>query len=105
MPYIRRVPSYRTPSAGPPARAYEQRPDRKEDWKFYHSRPWYNLRSAKLARDPLCEPCLKEGRTTLATQVHHVKDRKTHPELAFDQDNLESVCVSCHNTKRRNGKP
>ncbi|MGG0448254.1 HNH endonuclease, partial [Bacillus mycoides] len=27
----------------------------------------------------------------------HIKELEHHPELALDMDNLETVCVNCHN--------
>lgn len=28
--------------------------------------------------------------------VHHIKERRDYPELAYDPDNLISLCFSCH---------
>ena len=49
---------------------------------------------------PLCEDPFKDHErrddTETAKQVHHVKGLATHPELAYDLDNLMSVCTRCH---------
>lgn len=102
----RRVPSYRPPTL--PRRPntvarqrYENRPERRADRDFYKSREWRDTREVKLGRDPLCEPCKRRGLTVVAKHVHHKLERKTHPELAFDLDNLESCCAPCHNRKRK----
>lgn len=29
--------------------------------------------------------------------VHHIKELENHPEFTLDIDNLETVCVDCHN--------
>lgn len=63
---------------------------------FYSSHRWRVLSEAKRARDPLCEQCLAEGRTTAAEEVHHIKSVEQYPELKWDVDNLMSVCVVCH---------
>lgn len=63
---------------------------------FYTSTPWRNLRAQYLADNPLCMECGRNGRVTAANEVHHVKPRKQHPELAYEWDNLESLCKSCH---------
>ncbi|MFR4484057.1 HNH endonuclease [Sellimonas intestinalis] len=34
-----------------------------------------------------------------ATQVHHIKELKENPELAFDEENLISLCTQCHNIR------
>lgn len=48
--------------------------------------------------NPLCEdPLGKHPKTTrTASQVHHVNPLATHPEQAFDMENLQSLCTSCH---------
>ena len=75
--------------------------ERANDKLFYKRAAWRNLRSLKLAIDPLCQRCKSEGRTTLAVHVHHVKPRKLHPDLAFDMDNLRSLCLPCHTKEER----
>ncbi len=55
---------------------------------------WRRIRDRHLAGHPLCESCKEQGRYVLATLVHHVRplsDGGTH-----DEDNLMSLCVSCH---------
>jgi len=74
---------------------------RLEDSRFYKRVAWLKLRSIKLDQNPLCETCEKDGLTTLAVHVHHVKARKAHPDLELDIDNLEALCHPCH-TKEEN---
>ena len=57
----------------------------------YNSR-WQRIRKIKLNADPLCAECLRNGRTTVATQVHH-KDGNVRNN---SPDNLESLCIECH---------
>lgn len=55
---------------------------------------WRKRRNKYIKEHPLCEECLKEGKITVATEVHHIipiKDGGTH-----DYDNLMSLCKSCH---------
>lgn len=67
---------------------------------FHNSPKWRNKRAAILKRDQYrCVECRKYGRITEATIVHHIKPYEEYPELAFDNDNLESLCLPCHNTK------
>ena len=71
------------------------RTDTKEQ-AFYTGTRWRKLRAYKLRQDPLCEICLKEGRTKAAELVHHKQEIKQDgEEMALD--NLESLCVRCHN--------
>lgn len=65
---------------------------------FYKSTAWRKCREVVLIRDHyLCQPCLRLGRITTANTVHHIKPLEDHPELALDEDNLESICPVCHN--------
>jgi 5-methylcytosine-specific restriction enzyme A len=68
-------------------------------WKFYNSRKWRNKRIQALKRDNYeCQRCKHKGKVTLTSlQVHHKKEVKTHPELALSIDNLETLCIKCHN--------
>lgn len=63
---------------------------------FYVSKNWRGLRAYKLYVNPFCERCLPT--LTQATEVHHIKEVKTHPELSLEFDNLESLCKTCHST-------
>lgn len=88
--------------AGParrPARLAPGERARVQDKAFYKLPRWRSLRALKLHTDPLCEVCQRANQITPAQHVHHLKPRKSHPELAFDFDNLESICIPCHNAK------
>ncbi|EHG21770.1 hypothetical protein HMPREF9334_00473 [Selenomonas infelix ATCC 43532] len=54
-----------------------------------------------MAGHPLCEKCKEQERYVLATLVHHIRplaDGGTH-----DEDNLMSLCASCHERIHRRG--
>lgn len=69
--------------------------DKKAD-KFYHSKQWKELSRAVLIRAGYkCAIC-----GGLATEVHHVKDIRTHWELRLDIKNLQPLCTACHNSQR-----
>lgn len=63
---------------------------------------WQQLRAAKLKAQPLCEECERRGIVRAATEVHHIRPvgSALTPEgmktLAYDRNNLMSVCVQCH---------
>ncbi len=71
--------------------------------KFYHSRIWKNKVNEILQRDNFeCQECKREGLVTTKLDnkkldVHHKKELKKFPELALDNDNLETVCIRHHN--------
>ncbi|MEH7670866.1 HNH endonuclease [Bacillus sp. JJ689] len=77
--------------------------------KFYKSKEWESLRKKVMKRAKYeCEHCKKKGKVTtrdtldkrgrkMKMDVNHIKPVKTHPHLALDLDNLEYLCVRCHN--------
>lgn len=60
------------------------------------------MRELKIAQQPLCEMCLKEGKTTIAEDVHHIEsfmstdDHMRRMALAYDYENLMSICKIHH---------
>lgn len=69
----------------------------------YSTARWRNVRNSYLMQFPLCQKCLAEGRTSATQEIHHVIPLKTCNgdlnyllQLAFDYDNLMSVCCQCH---------
>lgn len=68
-----------------------------------NSRRWRRLRIAYLSAHPLCEDCEQAGRTTPATEVHHIRPVESAAgrhadmqELAFNPCNLRALCKACH---------
>ena len=68
--------------------------------QFYNSNEWKTLREKKLQDEEYqCEKCNSKGKRKLATEVHHKKYIQTDEgwELRLDYDNLEALCIDCHN--------
>lgn len=62
------------------------------------SKRWPALRLQAKRRDGFhCRECGAAG----DLEVDHIKPVRTHPELAFDLSNLQTLCVSCHSRKTR----
>jgi len=70
--------------------------------KLLNCTRWRALRVKKLTAQPLCERCLERDKYTFATEVHHIRpvdtalDDESKTQLAYDYDNLMSVCHTCH---------
>lgn len=70
--------------------------------RLINSKRWRDCRERQLRQQPLCEVCNKEGRIRLAEEVHHItpiesmSDAISMERLAYDPDNLMSVCRECH---------
>lgn len=63
-------------------------------------RPWRRTRERILVRDNyLCQPCRKDDRITLATEVDHIVPQF---EGGGEGDvNLQSICGECHEAKTK----
>lgn len=81
-----------------------------EKKSFYNSGDWNLLRLEALKRDNYeCQECKRLGfvhvdskkeegkRKSVELNVHHIKEIENHPELALELDNLETLCLGCHN--------
>lgn len=65
---------------------------------FYQTTEWRKLRAAYRRAHPLCEECLRKGRTEPANVVDHIKEI-TDGGDPLDWNNLQSLCRACHNRK------
>lgn len=65
--------------------------------KLINCHRWRKLRNEQLKRNPLCAIC-----GDIATEVHHLKPIESEKEynkmeaLAYDINNLQSLCHKCH---------
>lgn len=60
---------------------------------------WRRARSSFLMEHPLCEECLRKGRTTPATVVDHIIPHKGNRDLFWDDENWQALCKPCHDRK------
>ncbi|MGY3716775.1 HNH endonuclease [Sutcliffiella cohnii] len=82
--------------------------------KFYNSKAWKKIRPDILKRDNReCQECKRRGdvvtdtneysekakRKKIQLVVDHIKELEDYPELALDAENLQTLCVNCHNKK------
>lgn len=81
-----------------PARITGKQAGRTETTNFYRSAAWRNVRAIYISQHPLCEQCEREGRTTAAKEIDHIKPIRQGGE-ALSFDNLQSLCSSCHAKK------
>ncbi len=70
--------------------------------RIYNSTRWQRLRDLKFRNDPLCERCAEAGIVRPAEDIHHIvsfmstDDPEKRRFLAYDYDNLQSLCKQCH---------
>ena len=75
----------------------EVRP-RDEIDKLYKTNKWRKLRKLVIARDfGVCQECQRRGITTRGVVVHHIIEAREDITKFWDIDNLELVCLACHN--------
>ena len=65
----------------------------------YNTAAWQRLRLAKLASDPLCQPCGMRGDLTIANTVDHVTAIASGGNAFPALNELMSMCERCHNEK------
>lgn len=59
---------------------------------------WEKLREDIMRRDHgMCQPCLRSGHTTIATQVDHIVQKADGG--TDDPANLQAICEPCHREK------
>ena len=74
---------------------------KRERDRFYSSARWMRFRRVYLFDNPACLDCMAEGVYTPSYIPHHIIDRLTCPELAYDTDNLMSLCNACHSRRHK----
>lgn len=70
--------------------------------EVYNKRAWRRCRAAYTKSvGGLCERCLARGVVKAGVIVHHKvhlnEDNKNNPEVVYSFDNLELLCIECHN--------
>jgi 5-methylcytosine-specific restriction enzyme A len=77
---------------------------RKSACKRGYDRSWRKFRKRFLAGHPLCADCTTNGRTTAATDVHHIKKLTDSPDMRMDDDNCMALCKGCHSVRTARGE-
>lgn len=70
----------------------------------HNSSRWKRLSKLKRSMNPLCEICLADNIAVPSTEVDHIKPIDTNPHLAYDLNNLQALCHSCHMKKTHKDK-
>lgn len=59
-----------------------------------YGRSWKRIRDRYIKAHPLCEECQKQGRLTVAEEVHHILPLSKGG--GNETSNLMALCKSCH---------
>lgn len=75
---------------------------------LYRDKRWrgpHGVRAQQLAKQPLCEMCLKQGRVTAATVCDHVDPNSKKTEEGFFAGPFQSLCddprYRCHSSQKQ----
>jgi 5-methylcytosine-specific restriction protein A len=89
----------RRDSRSPEAEAYR---------RLYKDKRWRGkagVRARQLAKQPLCEMCLKASRITRATVCDHVDPKRKETEEGFFKGPFQSLCdqepFRCHSSRKQ----
>lgn len=68
----------------------------KKSFRFYNTKydspEWHHLKELHLDKQPFCTEC----QSTFDLQVDHIFEHKNDPELFWDENNLQTLCLRCH---------
>ncbi|WP_438720421.1 HNH endonuclease [Enterococcus sp. AZ103] len=66
--------------------------------KLYKTHRWQRLREVIISRDyGLCQECKRRGIITRGVVVHHLIEAREDITKFWNKDNLQLVCLACHN--------
>lgn len=63
---------------------------------------WQKARARFLRKHPFCVKCMEQGRYEKATVGDHIRPHRGDPILFWDEDNWQSLCKPCHDSKTWN---
>ena len=96
MPTLTRIKH--TANTGKPKQEANQSRGGNADTQWYRQVRWRTVRALHLQGEPLCRTCKSEKRLTPAVMVDHIVPVKAGGQR-YDEDNLQSLCDSCHAKK------
>lgn len=89
---------------GPKRRGNEYDQQRGSSTERGYDYRWQQFRLRYLAQHPLCVDCEMEGIVGPATDVHHTRKLRDHPEAKYDEDTLMVLCKKHHDLRTRKGE-
>lgn len=68
---------------------------------WYKTARWVKMRARQLKKNPFCSDYFGDhgGSLVVANTADHIIPHKGDEVLFWDEDNLQSMCRTCHNKK------
>lgn len=83
-------------------RYYDKYQRNKKHDRFYHSAAWKKaIEIIKIRDKGLCQRCLNDKRLVVGTVVDHIIPLSVEWNKRLDENNLQLLCVGCHNKKTK----
>ena len=92
------APLYRKPTEYRDALKRDNKTD--QERKFYSSSRWRKASLRHRAIEPLCRSCNEQGRFVEGKLTDHIRPLRNGGD-PWDEANLQTLCDSCHQAKRR----
>ena len=64
---------------------------------------WQKFRKEYLKKNPFCVVCLNKGKLIQAKVIDHIVPHKGNERLFWDENNMQTLCIRCHNKKTGKG--
>ena len=64
---------------------------------------WQKFRKEYLKKNSFCVMCLNKGKLTQSKVIDHIIPHKGDKGLFWDENNMQALCIRCHNKKTGKG--
>lgn len=68
-----------------------------------YSYKWKKFREEYLKKNPFCVICPSKGKSTQAKVIDLIIPHKGDKRSFWDESNMQSLCIRCHNKKQLRG--
>jgi 5-methylcytosine-specific restriction enzyme A len=70
----------------------------KRPWQYLYTYRWQKASEGFKRKHPLCQECLKQGKTSEVDVVDHIVPHKGNRKLFWDRNNWQGLCKHCHDS-------
>lgn len=86
----------------PPTLGNPHRTDNKASSAEIRTWRYRKLARRAMVRDlHMCQACKAKGLITPAAEIDHIQPRAQRPDLTYELDNMQALCIRCHQAKTK----